>query len=203
MAAAAHGFVRRLRYGEPIIVVSGLPRSGTSMAMKMLEAGGVELLIDGVRTADGDNPKGYFEYEPVKRLDKDDDPSWLKAARGKAVKIISYLLLHLPEDSNYRVLFMRRDLKEVVASQNKMLVNRDEPQGSADERMMEAFRGHLEKVDFVLSSRPQFARLDISHRDALGDAHREARRIAEFLERPLDVEKMAAVVDRALYRNRA
>ena len=89
--------VRRVRYGAPIVVVSGLPRSGTSMMMGMLEAGGVTPLVDGVRAADASNPKGYFEFEPVKALTIDGDPSWLPAARGKAVKIISFLLTWLPE----------------------------------------------------------------------------------------------------------
>src|SRR4029453_16905754 len=102
--------VRRLRYGKAIVIVSGLPRSGTSMAMKMLEAGGVPILTDGIRTADISNPKGYYEYEPVKELDKGRVPAWLPEARGKAVKIISFLLTFLPENYDYQVIFMERDL---------------------------------------------------------------------------------------------
>ena len=126
--------VRRLRYGKAIVIVSGLPRSGTSMAMKMLEAGGMPILADGIRTADISNPKGYYEYEPVKELDKGGDVAWLAEARGKAVKIISFLLTWLPETYDYRVIFMQRDLREVLASQNAMLAHRGEAPGAADDR---------------------------------------------------------------------
>src|SRR5947207_14999591 len=102
---------RRSR-GEPIVVVSGLPRSGTSMMMNMLAAGGVEIISDGQRAADVDNPKGYFEFERIKNLEKETDKSYLRAARGKAVKVISFLIKDLPDENDYRVLFMRRDLDE-------------------------------------------------------------------------------------------
>ncbi len=117
-------FVRRLRYGRPIVVVSGLPRSGTSMMMQMLQAGGLEILTDAVRTPDGSNPKGYFEFEAVKDLDKGPPPAWLTGARGKAVKIVSSLVRWLPESHDYQVIFMRRNLDEVILSQNKMLADR-------------------------------------------------------------------------------
>src|SRR3954449_579427 len=108
--------IRRLRNQKPIVVVSGLPRSGTSMAMKMLEAGGVPILSDGIRTADVSNPKGYYELERVKELDKGGDTAWPAEARGKAVKIISFLLTWLPETYDYQVIFMQRDLQEAIAS---------------------------------------------------------------------------------------
>src|ERR1700704_756589 len=120
---------RRLRYGLPIVVVSGLPRSGTSMAMKMLQAGGLPLLTDDARPADDSNPDGYFEFELVKQLDKSGDLAWLRNARGKGVKVISWLVTWLPESYDYRVIFMQRDLEEVVASQNAMLLQRGEPRG--------------------------------------------------------------------------
>ena len=126
-------WVRRLRAGAPIVVVSGLPRSGTSMMMRVLAAGGVPTMVDGIRTADVSNPNGYFEFEPVKGLDKAGDLAWLPEARGKAVKIISFLLTHLPETYDYQVLFMHRDLAEVMASQRKMLAQRGEPESLADE----------------------------------------------------------------------
>src|SRR5687768_8758894 len=118
---------RRLRYGKPIVVVSGLPRSGTSMAMKMLEAGGLSVVTDGLRTPDEDNPKGYYEDERVKRLHKEPDKTWLHEARGKVVKIISFLLKSLPPDHNYKVVLMQRNLREIVASQNKMLARLGKP----------------------------------------------------------------------------
>ncbi len=125
---------RGVGLGAAIIVVSGLPRSGTSMTMKMLAEGRIALLTDGVRAADESNPEGYYEFEKVKQLDKAGDLSWLNEARDKAVKIISYLLPHLPDTLNYRVLFMHRDLHEVMASQNRMLVQRGEPTGTDDDR---------------------------------------------------------------------
>ena len=194
---------RKLRYGKPIIVVSGLPRSGTSMAMKMLEAGGLDVITDGVRTADVDNPKGYFELERVKNLYQDEDKAWLKGARGKAVKIISYLLKSLPPENNYKVLLMHRNLEEIVASQNKMLVNRQESSATSDERALELLDADLRDAKFFLKRRPQFEVLELHYKDTLDQPREQARRIVEFLGEPLDVEKMAQVVDMQLYRNRA
>ncbi len=194
---------RRLRYGRPIVVVSGLPRSGTSMAMKMLEAGGLPLVTDGLRQADDDNPKGYFEYEPVKNLARTSDKSWLTAARGKGVKIISYLLKELPPNHNYRVIFMRRDLREILASQAKMLERREEASETADERMMELFESDLWRASYLLKHGPQFRVLPVHYADALAEPEAEARRIDAFVGGGLDVARMAAAVDPALYRNRA
>src|SRR6266705_3343431 len=126
--------VRRLRYGKPIVVVSGLPRSGTSMAMKMLETGGLSVVTDGLRTADEDNPKGYYEDERVKDLYREGDKVRLRDSRGEVIKIISFLLKSLPADNNYKVLFMHRSRKEIVASQNKMLARRGEKNDTPDER---------------------------------------------------------------------
>lgn len=120
--------------GEPIVIVSGLPRSGTSMMMKMLEAGGVPIMTDAVRTADIDNPKGYYEYERVKDLEKETDKSYIREGRGKALKVISWLLKDLPDDNRYRIIFMRRDLGEVIASQNKMLKHRGEAGAGGDRK---------------------------------------------------------------------
>ena len=139
MPSPLHKFYRRLRYGQPIIVVSGLPRSGTSMAMKMLEAGGLPLLLDGVRTADEDNPRGYFEFERVKDLASEQKWSWLDDIRGQGVKIITYLLKELPPNHNYKVLLMRRDLEEILASQSKMLDRRGESTATDNQRMVELF----------------------------------------------------------------
>lgn len=194
---------RRLRFGEPIIVVSGLPRSGTSMAMKMLDAAGLTTVSDGIRAADEDNPKGYFEDERVKDLHKDIDKTWLRASRGKVVKIISFLLSHLPEDNNYRVLFMRRDLQEVLASQTKMLDRRGETSETSDEKMLELWENHLWRVNWLIKKRPHLTALDIHYTAVLENPRQEAARIRDFLGRPLDVDRMAAVVDKNLYRNRA
>lgn len=105
-----------------VVIVSGLPRSGTSMMMSMLKAGGMELLVDSQRKADDDNPKGYYELEKVKNLRHDN--SWLNEASHKAVKVISILLYQLPEDIRYKIIFIKRNLDEVLASQQLMLERR-------------------------------------------------------------------------------
>ena len=118
-----------------ITVVSGLPRSGTSMMMKMLEAGGILPIIDNIRTADEDNPKGYYEFERVKAIDKG-DTEWVADAQGKSVKVISALLKHLPSDHQYRVIFIRRHMDEILASQRKMLLRRGEDPDKMDDAEM-------------------------------------------------------------------
>ena len=194
---------RRIRHGEPIVVVSGLPRSGTSMTMKMLEAGGLNLATDGIRTADEDNPKGYYELEQIKDLASEGDKSWLAGHRGEVVKIITYLLRHLPRDNNYKILLMRRELEEVVASQNKMLDRRGEPQHTEDERMMELFKDDLWRANYLLEHAPHLEALEVNYRAVIQDPLQEAQRICEFLGQELDLESMALVVDPELYRNRA
>ena len=194
---------RSLRYGRPIVVVSGLPRSGTSMAVRMLEAGGMGVVTDGLRTADDSNPKGYFELERVKSLGTDSDTSWLVAARGRAIKIISFLLRDLPETNNYRVLFMHRHMDEILASQRRMLIARQEPDTSAgDDRLSLEYARHLIAVTRVLATRPCFETLDLRHADVVARPLDEATRIRRFLGLDLDVSKMAAAVDETLYRNR-
>ena len=196
--------LRRVRYGQPIVVVSGLPRSGTSMMMRMLVAGGVPPLVDGVRAADVSNPNGYFEFEPVKGLDKDGDLGWLPEARGKAVKIISFLLTWLPETYDYRVVFMHRDLDEVLASQQAMLARRGEAGGEGDAaRTRELYTAHLAQVDRFLTSRPCFRALHVHYGDAVADPASAAARVAALLDRPMDQVAMAQAVDGSLYRNRA
>ena len=194
---------RRVRFGAPVVVVTGLPRSGTSMAMKMLEAGGVPLVTDHQRAADEDNPKGYFEDERVKNLAEAKDTAWVGEARGKAIKVVSSLLPHLPRDVNYQLVFMRRNLDEVIASQNKMLARRGETSDTPDERMRELYEGHLRRVKALLRHAPHFRTLDVEYTGVIEAPRREAERIREFLARDLDVDRMTAVVDENLYRNRA
>ena len=194
---------RRALYGRPIVVVSGLPRSGTSMAMKMLEAGGLQTVTDGIRTADEDNPKGYFELERIKDLANESDKSYLKEARGKVVKIISFLLRDLPQSNNYQVIFMRRDIEEVLASQAKMLERRGEDSDTEDTRMTELYEDHLWKVNYLIKRAAHLDVLEVDYRAALEAPEEQARRIRDFLGADLDVEKMAEVVDPNLYRNRA
>lgn len=184
-----------------ITVVSGLPRSGTSLVMQMLAAGGHPILSDGVRSADEDNPNGYYEFEQVKSVER--DPAWLKNADGKAVKIISFLLPKLPTDCEYRVIFLRRDLGEVLRSQAQMLARRGQPPGPADDAMRAHFKRHLEIVDAWLAGQRNFQLLNCSHADLIRDPHAQAARIATFLTTPLNVEHMAAAVDPNLHRQRA
>lgn len=195
--------VRRLTRGAPVVVVSGLPRSGTSMTMKMLDAGGLSLVTDELRAADEDNPKGYFEDERVKDLGQMEDRSWLRAARGKVIKVVSSLLQYLPDDNFYKVIFMRRNLHEVLASQAKMLDRRGESSETSDNEMITMFESHLEKVQFQLRFRPWFDALYLDHRSVLSDPAGAARKINEFLGGKLDERRMAEAVDPNLYRNRA
>jgi len=193
---------RKRKFGEDIIIVSGLPRSGTSMMMKMLEAGGVAIMTDQVRTADEDNPKGYFEVERVKDLDREKDKSWVRAGRGKALKVISFLLKDLPSDNFYRVIFMHRDLDEVVVSQKKMLDRRGESSQTEDDRMKDLYRGHLVKVRLEIPARPNVEFLELHYSRVVAEPRDAAERVKRFLGRPLDVDAMVAAVDKELYRNR-
>ena len=202
MPAILQNFARRLRYGRPVVIVSGLPRSGTSMAMKMLEAGGMELVVDNIRSADEDNPKGYYEDERVKDLAETDDKVWLQGARGKVIKVVSSLLNHLPTSNSYKVVFMRRNLHEVLASQTKMLERRNEDSHTDDQDLLAMYEAHLEKVEFQLRFRPNFEALYVNYSDVVAEPAAAARRIADFVGGNLDVERMAGAVDGSLYRNR-
>jgi len=203
MPSSIRRLYRRLRYGAPIVVVSGLPRSGTSMLMKMLDAGGLPVVTDGLRTADEDNPKGYFEVERVKSLAAETDRAWLAEARGKGIKVISYLLRSLPPRYNYRVVFVRRAIEEVLASQKKMLARRGETDDTPPERMSELFEKDLWRARYLLSHEPQFETLEVRYADILARPIEESRRIAAFVGGGLDVEAMASAVDPQLYRNRS
>lgn len=203
MASIASRIYRRLRFGQPIVIVSGLPRSGTSMTMKMLEAGGLAIVTDGVRAADESNPNGYYELERVLSLDKSDDKAWLDDARGKAVKIISMLLAHLPETYRYKLIFMHRNLHEVILSQNKMLVQRGEAAGTtSDDRMIELYEAHLKKIGNLMARRSCFEVLDVDYKVVLSQPLDQAQRINAFLGGKLDLTRMAAAVNPDLYRNR-
>lgn len=199
------GFFSRLfgaDLGEPLVIVSGLPRSGTSMMMKMLEAGGVPIMTDSVRTADVDNPKGYYEYERVKDLEKETDKSYVREGRGKALKVISWLLKDLPDDNRYRIVFMRRDLGEVIASQNKMLQHRGEVDNSDDRMMVDAYMNHLASVRILSRKRSNFEMLEVRYDTAVKDPAAAARLVNGFLGGKLDETRMREVVDAELYRNR-
>ena len=186
----------------PVVVVSGLPRSGTSMMMKMLEAGGIPPLTDELRTADDDNPKGYYELERVKQMDKG-DVEWVKDAPGKVVKVISALLKHLPAEQTYQVVFLRRHMSEILASQRKMLIRRGEDPDKMDDAQMAAlFERHVQNVEQWLKKQPNFEVLYVHYSDVMADPLPEINRIGRFLGRDMDVRAMAEVVDPNLYRNR-
>ncbi len=200
------GFLKKLFGGreKPVIIVSGLPRSGTSMMMKMLEQGGLEIVTDEIREADEDNPKGYYEFERVKKL-SDGDTAWLPQTKGKVIKIISALLLHLPEDYEYKVLFMLRQIEEILDSQRRMLIRRGEPTDRVDDGEMAAmFEKHLRKVYAWMNSQPNLDYLDVDYNELLrGNAMPIIRQINDFLGGALDEQAMASVIDPSLYRQRA
>lgn len=188
---------------KTITIVLGLPRSGTSMMMQMLEAGGMAVLTDGIRQTDADNPRGYYEFERVKQLPKGDH-AWLAEAQGKAVKVIAALLEHLPSGYAYRVIFMHRRMEEILASQRKMLVRRGEDADKvSDEEMARLFEKHLLRVRAWLATRPDMAVLDVEYNRLLADPRPYVEQVNRFLGGELDVDSMMEVVDPGLYRNRA
>ncbi len=187
---------------DTITIVSGLPRSGTSMMMSMLRAGGMPILTDNIREADEDNPKGYYEFQQVKQTEQ--DCSWLEDAKGKAVKMISALLQYLPPAYTYRVIFMQRRIEEILASQQLMLIRRGEPTDSVSDReLAKVFRKHLTQVGRWLDEQPNIAVLYVSYQQVLQDPIEEAKKVNQFLGSALDVDRMASAVDRSLYRQRA
>lgn len=187
---------------QVITVVSGLPRSGTSLMMQMIVAGGIPALTDGLRSADDNNPKGYFEWEPAKSLKQ--HPEAIADGEGKAVKIISALLAHLPATFEYRVLFMMRPLEEVVSSQNRMLerMGKEVPKAPTAS-VVAAFQKHLKEIDGWLQVQPHLALLRVPHAAVLARPREESERIVSFLGKSLDVDAMARQVERSLYRERS
>jgi RNase adaptor protein for sRNA GlmZ degradation len=185
--------------GREIIIVSGLPRSGTSLMMQMLDNGGVEIVTDHVRSADTDNPRGYYEYEKVKQIKK--DAAWLPATRGKAFKMVSQLLYDLPQSESYRILFMERDLDEMLASQEKMLQRLGRPAAPREE-MKRSYQIHLERLHEWLKRQSNMAVLRVRYADLVAQPLAQAERVQEFLDVEMNVEAMASSVDPALYRNK-
>lgn len=183
-----------------ITVVSGLPRSGTSMMMQVLQAGGLPALCDEHRPPDADNPRGYFEYQKVKRLAADN--TWLAEAEGKSIKVVSQLLYHLPAEFEYRVIFMRRDLREVIRSQEQMLASRQPSSMSIQSDMIEHFTRHLDQLEVWLKEQPNFRVLPCNFSDVVADPSRFARTLSRFLEVDLDPSRLSSVIDPALYRQR-
>ena len=184
-----------------ITIVSGLPRSGTSLMMQMLVAGGMTLLADGERRADADNPRGYLEWERIKQLPN--DPGCIAEGEGKVVKVISRLLLSLPPSHEYRVIFMQRPLPELLASQDQMLRRRGTyKEGTNPAAIAAAFEKHLKEVYAWLDSRSNFRVVSVAYHDVVNQPAEVSRKLSDFLGIPLNVESMAQQVDSSLYRNR-
>jgi hypothetical protein len=186
-----------------ITVVSGVPRSGTSLMMQMLEAGGMPILTDRIRTANDDNPLGYYEYEPVKALSKG-QAEWLPLAQGKVVKVITALLEYLPVGYDYRLVMMHRQMDEVVVSQRRMLEHRGEPQTAAtDDKLADMLARHLAKVEGWLARQPNFTRVTVDYNQLVADPLPPVLAVNQLLGGRLDTERMCAVVQPSLYRNRS
>lgn len=187
----------------PIIIVSGLPRSGTSMMMRMLAAGGVPLVMDDARRPDPSNPLGFFEDERVKQLPRG-DAAWLADAAGCAVKVVSPLLRFLPSNLRYDVLFMQRPIEEVMASQAAMLKQLGAARDvGADDRVRADYVRHLAAVQAWMNVQPHIRALTVQYADIVSEPGMHATRIAEFLKRELDQPAMAAAVDKTLHRQRS
>ena len=184
-----------------ITIVSGLPRSGTSLMMQMLVAGGMAALSDGERKADADNPKGYLEWERIKQLPK--EPGLIAEAEGRAVKVISQLILSLPDGPEYRIVFMQRPMAEVLKSQEEMLKRRGsyDPGGNTA-AIGQAFQRHLIEVDKWLAAKANTKVLRVQYHRVLQEPLAVAEEVAAFLGVALDINAMVAQVDKSLYRNR-
>ncbi|QDU56121.1 hypothetical protein Pan181_23250 [Aeoliella mucimassa] len=167
--------------------------------MQMLAKGGIEPVTDHERQADADNPKGYYEFERVKKIKQ--DTAWLPDARGKVVKMISQLLFDLPATEHYKVVFMRRDMDEVITSQEKMLVRRGvNPPDPAV--IKKAFESHLTKFFAWLPTQSTIDLIEINYNELVLDPIPSAEQIVEFLPMQVDLEQMLTAVDSSLYRNR-
>jgi len=186
---------------QVVTVVAGLPRAGTSMAMQMLAAAGLPAYTDEHRPPDEDNPRGYFEHEQATKLHQ--DASWVPQARGKAVKIVSHLLPFLPKGEQYRLIFMHRDMREVVASQKAMLERLGRKGGGlADARLMRAYTQQLVRVQTWLRRRAEIPVLALSYAEALADPAAAAAKLARFLGEPFDAPAAAAAIEPSLRRQR-
>ncbi len=193
---------RNKRAKPPVFIVSGLPRSGTSLMMMVLEAAGIPPLTDHERSADQDNPRGYYEFERVKKL-KDGDSGWILDAPGKVVKVISALLPHLPPGYHYKVFFMRRSLTEILASQRKMLENRGEdPEKVSDAEMAQFFEKHLRQTTDWLDKQENFSTLYVDYNQMLADPEGQIQRVNAFLGGKMDEALMLDAIDPGLYRQR-
>ncbi len=183
---------------DTVIVVSGLPRTGTSMMMQVLQAGGVRILDDQHREADASNARGYCEDRRVKSLHR--DATWLEEAQGKAVKIVAPLIPHLRYSSglHYGVIFMDRDLREVLQSQQVMLQKLGRGgSGGSDRQLEQVFRSQLKMVQRVLREHGVPV-LTVRYQDCLREPERIVAAVDHFLGGGLDQAAMIRAIDRDL-----
>lgn len=184
-----------------ITIVSGMPRSGTSMMMQMLQAGGLDILTDNIRSKDENNPKGYLEYQKVKSLASDN--SWIHEGQNKVIKVIAQLLQHLPASYQYKVIFMERDMEEIIKSQQIMLGKKSEVDKKIYPTVLaDTFRKQLEKTRSWIKTHPQFEVMYVYYTDVINNPTEVAENLSVFLDADLNVSKMAEAVDSSLYRNR-
>lgn len=184
---------------QEIIIVSGLPRSGTSLMMQMLGKGGVRVVTDNARAADVDNPRGYYEFEKVKKVKQ--DGSWLGEMRGGAVKMVSQLLYDLPSSERYRIVFMERDMDEMLLSQ-EMMLHRIGRSAAPRDQMKRSYTLHLERLHDWLGQQHHMKILRVTYNELIDHPEKQASRISQFLDGRPDVESMVMAVDPGLYRNR-
>lgn len=186
------------RLADTLVVISGIPRSGTSLLMQMLKAGGMEILSDQKREPDRNNPKGYLEFEAVKKLAQDN--SCLRGQTGKAVKVISHLLKHLPDgEQKYKIIFVNREMNEIIKSQRRML-KKDEKKYSRP--LIKAFLKELKSVKKWVKSEPDKELINVQYKTLIKNPLKDIEKIIEFLEVPLDKGKMKEAVDPSLYRSK-
>ena len=186
---------------QPIVIVSGLPRSGTSMMMRILAEGGLPVITDELRRADPDNPNGYFEFETVRQM-SEGNVGWLANANGKAVKVISALLEYLPSDYSYKIIFLERDIREILESQRKMLAHRNEKATGAESEIQLQIQTHLSVMKPWLVRQPNIEVLFVNYNTLMTTPEPLCEQITEFLDLPLNQARMLAVPDKQLYRNR-
>ena len=184
-----------------VIVISGLPRSGTSMMMQMLEAGGIEIGTDNRRKPDIHNPKGYYEIEKIKDLKN--DSAWIQNMCGKAIKVISHLLYYLPLTLQYSIIFMQRDMQEILISQRKMLNRLGRDNGTVnDGSLAKKFETHLQKVNQWMKNQKNIDFLYINYNTLLVNSSPSIENIQKFLCRPVALDRMESIINLDLYRNR-
>lgn len=189
--------------GRTLTIVSGLPRSGTSLMMQMLAVGGLPAKTDGQRIADEDNPQGYYEWEAVKQLPKQPELFDDESLDQQAIKVISMLLTGLPRKHRYKIVFMSRDVAEIAASQAKMINRLGTGDGDFTEITSKLER-HREEILGWLGTRKFIDLLVVDYSDLIASPDSASKRVVDFLgtEQLPMANEMAAVVRPELYRQK-